>query len=179
VVTNKKNSLPQGSLCVFINNKNKLFTEITFLVNMENNADWLASNKTWKKWTRIGDGELLSYAGIDFQKPTDEEWLVKEIKRRKKLSNMKLDNNRKTAAQKRSIEYPDHLKQVENNKKCKEFTNLKPGTYMTYKSRQYGEKDGHKLMKAVIAQKKSYNNGQERKRQKNQKKWTPKHCWGE
>ncbi len=83
---------------------------------------------------------------------------------------MKLDNNRKTAAQKRSIEYPDHLKQVENNKKCKEFTNLKPGTYMTYKSRQYGEKDGHKLMKAVIAQKKSYNNGQERKRQKNQKK---------
>jgi hypothetical protein len=59
---------------------------------MENNDDWLASNKTWKKWTRIGDGELLSYAGIDFQKPTDEERLVKEIKRRKKLNDMKLDN---------------------------------------------------------------------------------------
>jgi hypothetical protein len=41
---------------------------------------------------------------------------------------------------------------VENNKKWKEFTNLKPGTYMTYKSRQYGEKDEHKLMKAIIAQ---------------------------
>jgi hypothetical protein len=40
---------------------------------MENNADWLARNKTWKKWTRIGDGELLSYAGINFEKPTDEE----------------------------------------------------------------------------------------------------------
>ena len=63
---------------------------------------------------------------------------------------MKLDNNRKQASQKRSIEYPDHLKQVENNKKWKEFTNLKPGTYMTYKSRQYGEKDGHKLMKAIL-----------------------------
>ncbi len=50
---------------------------------MENNADWLASNKTWKKWTGIGDGQLLSYAGIDYQKPTDEERLVKEIKRRK------------------------------------------------------------------------------------------------
>ncbi len=62
---------------------------------MENNADWLASNKTWKKWTTIGAGELLSYAGIDFKKPTDEERLVKEIKRRKILNNMKLDNNRK------------------------------------------------------------------------------------
>jgi hypothetical protein len=40
---------------------------------------------------------------------------------------------------------------------------------MNYKSRQYGEKD-HKLMKAIIAQKKSYNNEQERKRQKNQQK---------
>ena len=83
---------------------------------MENNYDWLASNKTWKKWTRIGDGELLSQAGIDFQKLIDKEQFVKEIKRRKKLNNMKLDNNRKQAAQKRSIEYPDHLKQVENNK---------------------------------------------------------------
>ena len=137
---------------------------------MENNADWLASNKTWKRWTRIGDGELLSYAGINFKKPIDEERLVKEIKRREKLNNMKLDNNRKQAAQKRSIEYPNHLKQVENNKKWKEFTNLKLGTYMTYKNRQYSEKDGHKLMKAIIAQKKSYNNDQERKRQKKQKK---------
>jgi hypothetical protein len=54
-------------------NKNTWFTEITFVINMENNDDWLASNKTWKKWTRIGDGELLSYAGIDFQKPIDEQ----------------------------------------------------------------------------------------------------------
>jgi hypothetical protein len=82
---------------------------------------------------------------------------------------MKLENNQKQAAQRRSIEYPNHLKQVENNKKWKEFTNLKPGTYMTYKSRLYGEKDGHKLMKAIIAQKKSYNNEQERKRQKKTK----------
>jgi hypothetical protein len=37
---------------------------------------------------------------------------------------------------------------------------------MTYKSRQYGEKYGHKLMKAIIAQKKSYKDEQERKRQK-------------
>jgi hypothetical protein len=169
VVSNKKISLPKGFLCVFSNIKNIWFTEITFMVNMENNDDWLASNKTWKKWTRIGDGELLSYAGIDFQKPIDEERLVKDIKRKKKLNNMKLDKNRKQAAQKRSIEYPDHLKQVENNKKWKEFTNLKSGTYMTYKSRQYGEKDGHKLMKAIFAQKKSYNNEQERKRQKNKR----------
>ncbi len=82
---------------------------------------------------------------------------------------MKLDNNRKQVAQKRSIEYPDHLKQVENNKKWKEFTNLKPGTYMTYTSIQYSEKDGHKLMKAIIAQKKSYNDEQERKRQRNKR----------
>jgi hypothetical protein len=80
------------------------------MVNMENNDDWLASNKTWKKWTRIADGELLSYAGIDFKKPIDEEQLGKEIKRRKKLNDMKLDNSRKQAAQKRSIAYPENLK---------------------------------------------------------------------
>jgi hypothetical protein len=62
--------------------------------------------------------------------------LVKEIKRRKKLNDMKLDNNRKQAAKKRSIKFWNDLKQVENNNKWKEFTNLKPGTYMTYKSRQ-------------------------------------------
>jgi hypothetical protein len=83
---------------------------------------------------------------------------------------MKLHNNRKQAAQKRSIEYPDHLKQVENKTKWKEFIKLQPGTKMTYKRRQYGEKDGHRLMKAIIAQKKSYNDEQERKRQKKQKK---------
>ncbi len=85
------------------------------MINIEANDDWLVNNKTWKKWTRIGDGESLSYAGIDFHKPIEEERLVKEIKRRKKLNNRKLDNNRKQAAQKRSIEYPDLLKQVGNN----------------------------------------------------------------
>jgi hypothetical protein len=73
---------------------------------MENNDDWLASNKTWNKWTRIRDGELLSYAGIDFQKPIDEERLVKEIKRRKKLNDMKLDNNRKQAREKGASNIP-------------------------------------------------------------------------
>ncbi len=73
-------------LCVFSNNKNTWFTEVTFMVNMENNDDWLASNKTWKKLTRIGDGDLLSYAGIDFQKPIDEERLVKESKEGKHLT---------------------------------------------------------------------------------------------
>ncbi len=38
---------------------------------------------------------------------------------------------------------------------------------MTYKSRQYGEKDKHKMIKAIIVQKKSCNDEQERKRQKN------------
>jgi hypothetical protein len=52
---------------------------------------------------------------------------------------------------------------MENNKKWKEFTNLKPGTKMTYKGTQYGENDEHKLMMAIITQMKSYNNEQERK----------------
>jgi hypothetical protein len=52
---------------------------------MEDNNDWLANNKTWKKLTRIGDGESPSYAGIDFHKQIDEEQLVKEIKKRIKI----------------------------------------------------------------------------------------------
>jgi hypothetical protein len=115
--------------------------QLKYVINMEDNDDWLANNKTWKKWTRIGDGDSLSNAGIDFHKPIDEEHLVKENKRRKKCDNRKLDNNRKQAVQKRSVEYPDQLKQVEINKKWKEFTNLIQVTYMTYKGRKYGEKD--------------------------------------
>jgi hypothetical protein len=58
--------------------------------------------------------------------------LVKEIKRRKKLNNKKLKDSRRQAAQKRSIEYSDQLKQGKNDKKWKEFTKLKTGTKMTY-----------------------------------------------
>ncbi len=49
---------------------------------------------------------------------------------------------------------------------------------MTYKSRQHGEKDGHKLMKAIIVQKKSCNNEQERKRQKKSKEMNSKTLLG-
>jgi hypothetical protein len=73
---------------------------------MENNADWLASNKTWKKWIGIRDGQLLSYAGVDYQKPTDEERLVKEIKRRKKLNNMKVENNQNKSRKKDALNIP-------------------------------------------------------------------------
>jgi hypothetical protein len=51
------------------------------VINTKDNDDWLASIKTWKRWTRIEGGELLSYAGINFHKPIDEKQLVKEIKR--------------------------------------------------------------------------------------------------
>ncbi len=37
---------------------------------------------------------------------------------------------------------------------------------MTYEGRQYSEKDENMLMKAIIAQMKSYNDEQETKRQK-------------
>jgi hypothetical protein len=83
--------------------------------------------------------------------------------------NDKLEDNRRQAMQKRSIEYPKQLKQVENNKKWKVWTDPKPGTKMTYKGREYDGKDEHKLMKAIIAQMKSYNNKQERKRKKYKK----------
>jgi hypothetical protein len=78
-----------------------------FVIDMEDNDDWLAYNKTWKKWTRIGDGGSLSYAGINFHESKDEEQLVKKIKRRKKLHDRKLEDNRRQAAPKRSIKYPD------------------------------------------------------------------------
>jgi hypothetical protein len=49
---------------------------------------------------------LLSYAGIDYRKPTEEKQLVKEIKRTKKLTDMKLKNSQKQAAQKRATNIP-------------------------------------------------------------------------
>jgi hypothetical protein len=72
-------------------------------------------------------GGSLSYAGIDFHKPKYEERLIKEIKIKKKLNDKKLEDNRRQAAQKRSIEYAEQMKQVENNKKWKEWTDLKLG----------------------------------------------------
>jgi hypothetical protein len=87
VVEDKKIRAPQTyRLCIQQEQKYTCFTEITFVINMEDNDDWLANNKTWKKWTRIGDRGSLSYAVIDFHKPKDEEQLVKEIKRRKNLT---------------------------------------------------------------------------------------------
>ncbi len=62
------------------------FTEIKFVIAMEDNDDWLANNKTWKKWIRLVDRGSLSYARTNFHKPKDEERLVKEIKRRKNLA---------------------------------------------------------------------------------------------
>ncbi len=71
---------------------------------------------------------------------------------------------------KRSIEYPDQLKQVENDKKWKVFTNLKSGTKMTYKGWWYGRNNKHKLMNAIIAHMKSHKDVQERKSKKKIKK---------
>ncbi len=48
-------------------------TEIPFVIAMEDNDDWLANNRTWKKLTVLGEMGSLSYAGIDFHKPKDEE----------------------------------------------------------------------------------------------------------
>jgi hypothetical protein len=60
---------------------------------MEVNDNWLADNRTWKKWTRLGEVGSLSYVEIDFHKPKDEGRLIKEIKRRKKLNDNKLEDN--------------------------------------------------------------------------------------
>ncbi len=72
-------------------------------IHAEHGEQWwlVCKQQNMEKWTRIRDGELLSYSGIDFQKPIDEEQLVKEIKRRKKINNMKLDNTRKKVVQKK------------------------------------------------------------------------------
>jgi hypothetical protein len=40
---------------------------------------------------------------------------------------------------------------------------------MTYEGRQYGEKNEHKLIKAIIAQMKSYNNEKKEKDKKTKK----------
>ena len=109
MVENKNIRAPQTyCLCIQQEQKYTGCTEIKFVIAMEDNDDWLANNKTWKKWTRIGDGELLSYAGINFHKPIDEERLIKNQKK-EKLNDRKLDNDRKQAVQKRSIKYPDQL----------------------------------------------------------------------
>jgi hypothetical protein len=53
---------------------------------MEGDDDWLASNNKSKKGTRIGNGELLSYAGNNYPKPIDEERLVKKSREGKNLT---------------------------------------------------------------------------------------------
>jgi hypothetical protein len=86
VVKNKKIWAPQTyHLRIQQEQECTCLTEITFVIAMDDNDDWLANNRTWKKWTGLGEGGSLSYAGIDFHKPKDEERLLNEAKRRKKL----------------------------------------------------------------------------------------------
>jgi hypothetical protein len=47
----------------------------------------LANNKTWKKWTRLGDGGSLSYAEIDFNKPKDEEKTIQKPQSKSMIMN--------------------------------------------------------------------------------------------
>ncbi len=42
---------------------------------------------------KVSTFHLFPHAGIKFHKPIDKERLLKEIKRRKKLNDRKLDNN--------------------------------------------------------------------------------------
>jgi hypothetical protein len=44
------------------NNIRASLTEIPFVIAMEDNDDWLANNRTWKKWTGLGEVGSLSYA---------------------------------------------------------------------------------------------------------------------
>jgi hypothetical protein len=48
-------------------------TEILFVIAMEDSDDWLANNRTWNKWTGLGEVGSLSYAGINIHKPKDED----------------------------------------------------------------------------------------------------------
>ncbi len=48
-------------LCIQQEHKYTGFTEIMFVIDREHNYDRLANNKTWKKWTRIGDGGSLIF----------------------------------------------------------------------------------------------------------------------
>ncbi len=72
--SNKKKQAPQ-TYCLHLQQEQEYtgFTEIAFMITMEDNDDWFANNKTWKKWTILEDGRSLSYARINFHKPKDEE----------------------------------------------------------------------------------------------------------
>jgi hypothetical protein len=86
---------------------------------MEEKDEWLANNRTWKKWTGLGEVGSLSYTGINIHKPKNEERLIKEIKRRKTLNDNKLEDNRREAAPKkehrifRMVETSGKQKEVE------------------------------------------------------------------
>jgi hypothetical protein len=67
-------------LCIQQEQKYTGLTEIPFVISMEDSDNWLANNRTWKKCTGLGEVGLLSYAGINFHKPKDEEQLIKEEK---------------------------------------------------------------------------------------------------
>ncbi len=60
VFENKKIRVPQ-TYCLHIQQEQEYtgFTEIMIVIPMEDNDDWLSNNKTWKKWTRLGDGGSL------------------------------------------------------------------------------------------------------------------------
>jgi hypothetical protein len=63
-----------------------------------------------------------------------------------------LEDKRIAAKKKKSELDPEKLKLVENNGTWLEWTMLKPGGTVTYKSREYGKERGGQLITCIISQ---------------------------
>ena len=129
--------------------------------------DRIKSNKTWIKWNQLNDGTSMKYGDKMFTKPEQSEQLKIELISKMKNYNAAKRKKSEDATPKRTrVKYDEAIGKINMNKTWIQWTTLKPGETLRYKSRVFRKDvpdDQEKLMTRIINGKDGYNKEKEKK----------------
>ena len=129
--------------------------------------DRIKSNKTWIKWNQINDGTSMKYGDKMFTKPEQSEQLKNElIRKMKNYDAAKRKKSEDDTPKRARVKYDEAIGKINMNKTWIQWTTLKPGETLRYKSRVFRKDvpdDQEKLMTRIINGKDGYNKEKEKK----------------
>ena len=105
---------------------------------MDKEDDRIKSNKTWIKWNQINNGTFMKYGDKMFTKPKQSKQVKIEQIRKMKNNNAAKRKRSKDATPKRTqVKYDEAIGKIIMHKTCIQWTTLKPGETLRYKSRVF------------------------------------------
>ena len=100
--------------------------------------DRIKSNKTWIKWNQINNGTSMKYGDKMFTKPKQSKQLKIELIRKMKNYDAAKRKRSKDATPKRTqVKYDEPIGKINMNKTWIQWTTLKPGETLKYRSRVF------------------------------------------